>query len=152
MAKVLPCTNAQLSSVFVCHRSPPGQGLPSQQCDSHLDNFRWLCHPCHFAKLLDVKSPACQLLGVPIILLRFFQFNIRAHQSPWTHCGWWCWWSWWWCLLCCCIRSMPPLHYFVDKVFGRLWHTQWNMSDLVIQVLIWKLHNIRHISSHTSMT
>ena len=48
---------------------PPGQSLAHQQGDSHLDNLRQLFHPRHFAKLLDIKRPTRQLLGVPIKLL-----------------------------------------------------------------------------------
>ena len=65
--------------------------------------------------------------------------------------GWcWCWWCWWWCLLCCRVRSMPPLDYLINEVLRRLRRTQRNMSDLVIQVLIRKLRNIRHICLQTS--
>ena len=39
----------------------------------------------------------------------------------------------------------------IDEVLRRLRRTQRNMSDLVVQVLIKKLSNVRHIYSQTSM-
>ena len=76
MAKILPAANTQPCPILVGDRTPPGQSLARQQGDSHLDNLRRLCHPRHFAKLLDVERPICQLLGVPIKLLGLLQFNI----------------------------------------------------------------------------
>ena len=57
VAKILPRTHTQSCPILVSHRSPPGQRLPSQQRDSHLDNFSRLHHARHFAELLDVKRP-----------------------------------------------------------------------------------------------
>ena len=42
MAKTLPRAYIQPCPIFVSYRSPPGQGLPREQGDSHLDNFRRL--------------------------------------------------------------------------------------------------------------
>ena len=70
MAKILPAANYQPCPILVGNRMPPGQSLARQQGDSHLDNLRWLCHPRHFAKLLEVECPILQLLGIPIKLLR----------------------------------------------------------------------------------
>ena len=69
MTKVLPSAYSQLGPIFVCHGPPPSQGLACQQGDSHFDNLCWLHHNCHFAELLDVECPVCQLLGVPIKLV-----------------------------------------------------------------------------------
>ena len=77
MAEILPATNSQPCPILVGNRMPPGQSLARQQGDSHLDNLRWLRHPRHFAKLLDIERPICQLLGVSIELLGLLQFNIR---------------------------------------------------------------------------
>ena len=77
MAEILPAANSQPCPILVGDRTPPGQSLARQQGDSHLDNLRRLCHPRHFTKLLDVKRPICQLLGVPIKLLGLLQFNFR---------------------------------------------------------------------------
>ena len=77
MAKILPRANTQPCPILVGDRMPPGQSLARQQGDSHLDNLRWLCHPHHFAKLLDIERPICQLLGVPIELLGLLQFDIQ---------------------------------------------------------------------------
>ena len=76
MAKVLPCTNAQSSPVLISYQPPPRQCLPHQQRDSHFDNLGRLHHACHFAELLDVERPVCQLLGIPIKLLRLVQFYV----------------------------------------------------------------------------
>ena len=40
---------------------------------------------------------------------------------------------------------MPPLYYLINEVLRHLRRTQRNMSDLIVQVLIRKLSNIRHI-------
>ena len=143
MAKVLPCAISQPCPIFICYRSPPGQRLPREQGDSHLDNFRRLRYTCHLTELLNIKRPVGKLRGVSIKLFWLVQFDIRACQHSWSYGGWcWCWWYWWWCLLCCHIRSMPPLDYFVYQVLCRLQRTQGHMSDLVIQVLVGKLSNI----------
>ena len=76
MENILPAANTQPCPILVCDRMPPGHSLARQQGDSHLDNLRRLCHPRHFAKLLDVKHPICQLLGIPIKLLGLLQFEI----------------------------------------------------------------------------
>ena len=70
MAKILPCTNAQSSPVFIRYQLPPGQGLSHEQGDSHLDNFRRLHYTRHLTKLLDIERPIRQLLGIPIELVR----------------------------------------------------------------------------------
>ena len=77
LAEILPVANTQSCPILVGDRTPPGQSLARQQGDSHLDNFRRLRHPCHFAKLLNVKRPVCQLLGVSIEFLGLLQSYIR---------------------------------------------------------------------------
>ena len=77
MAEILPATNSQPCPILVGDRTPPGQSLARQQGDSHFDNLCRLRHPRHFAKLLDIERPVCQLLGVSIELLGLLQFNIR---------------------------------------------------------------------------
>ena len=77
MAKILPAADSQPCPILVGDQTPPGQSLAHQQGDSHLDNLRWLRHPRHFTKLLDIERPIRQLLGIPIKLLGLLQFDIR---------------------------------------------------------------------------
>ena len=42
------------------------------------------------------------------------------------------------------------LYYLINEVLRHLRRTQRNMSDLIVQVLIRKLSNIRHIYSYSS--
>ena len=76
MAKVLPCAISQPCPIFIRYRSPPGQRLPREQGDSHLDNFCRLHYTCHLTELLNVKRPVSELCGVPIKLFRLVQFNV----------------------------------------------------------------------------
>ena len=69
MAKILPAANTQPCPILVSYRMPPGQRLPSQQRDSHLEKFGRLRHARHFAELLDVEHPVGELLCVPVELL-----------------------------------------------------------------------------------
>ena len=78
MAEILPCTYTKSCPILISYLLPPGQHLSREQGDSQLDNFYRLRYTRHLTKLLDVKCPICQLLYVPIILLRLFLFDIGA--------------------------------------------------------------------------
>ena len=79
MAEILPCAYTKSCPILISYQLPPGQSLSRDQGDSHLDNFHWLRYTRHLTRLLDVEHPICQLLGIPIILLQLFLFNIGAH-------------------------------------------------------------------------
>ena len=72
MAEILPCAYTKSCPILISYQSTPGQSLPHEQGDSHLDNFCWLRYTCHFTKLLNVKCPICQLLGIAVKLLWLF--------------------------------------------------------------------------------